>query len=168
VHLMQRAMLGFHADDVGDWVAELSCLHNQHIRHEPPFREAPWITDPVERESRIGQLLDCPLCDRAELPDGLDVARSSPTWTEVTMPPALGRAHRIAPGVWGVLHVEGGGLRLVLASDPPRSVELQQGAAQPIPPEMDHRVEPMASVRFHLDFLTAHPAGGPPTTEDDR
>ena len=42
---MHRAMTGFRRDDDGDWVAELSCLHNQHIRHEPPFWEAAWVED---------------------------------------------------------------------------------------------------------------------------
>ena len=26
---------GFHQDADGDWVAELSCLHDQRVRHEP-------------------------------------------------------------------------------------------------------------------------------------
>ena len=40
---MLRSIVGFRLDDVGDWVAELSCLHNQHVRHRPPFWERPWV-----------------------------------------------------------------------------------------------------------------------------
>ena len=46
---MHRAMTGFRRDDDGDWVAELSCLHSQHIRHQPPFWEAAWIEDDEAR-----------------------------------------------------------------------------------------------------------------------
>lgn len=27
---IRRSIVGFHQDPVGDWVAELSCLHDQH------------------------------------------------------------------------------------------------------------------------------------------
>ena len=50
-------------DDVGDWAAELDCGHRQHIRHQPPFRLAPWVEVDDERAGRIGGPLDCPLCD---------------------------------------------------------------------------------------------------------
>jgi hypothetical protein len=32
-----RPIVGFHQDEHQDWVAELSCGHNQHVRHRPPF-----------------------------------------------------------------------------------------------------------------------------------
>jgi hypothetical protein len=66
---VQRSIVGFHQDEDGDWVAELSCLHNQHVRHRPPFQERPWVLDEAERSARIGAALDCPLCDRGEPPD---------------------------------------------------------------------------------------------------
>ena len=40
---MIRTIDGFHLDDAGDWVAELSCLHGQHVRHRPPFRDRAWV-----------------------------------------------------------------------------------------------------------------------------
>jgi hypothetical protein len=60
---VQRAIVAFHQDDAGEWVAHLSCLHRQHVRHQPPFRVAPWVLDDAERAARIGAPLDCPLCD---------------------------------------------------------------------------------------------------------
>jgi len=56
-------MVGFHLDDHGDWVAELACGHRQHVRHRPPFQERPWVITEPGRRGRIGQPLDCPLCD---------------------------------------------------------------------------------------------------------
>jgi hypothetical protein len=55
---------GFHQDDQGDWVAELACGHQQHVRHRPPWILHPWVTTPEGRQARIGQALVCPFCDR--------------------------------------------------------------------------------------------------------
>ncbi|MDP1858992.1 MAG: DUF3565 domain-containing protein [Gemmatimonadaceae bacterium] len=53
-------------DDEGQWVAELSCGHTQHVRHEPPWQVREWTQRAEGRSSRIGTLLDCPLCDAPE------------------------------------------------------------------------------------------------------
>jgi hypothetical protein len=60
---MERAIVGFHQDDQGDWVAELACGHNQHVRHRPPWTSRPWVTTAEGRQARLGQTLDCKLCD---------------------------------------------------------------------------------------------------------
>jgi hypothetical protein len=31
-----RKIVGFHLDERKDWVAELECGHQQHVRHNPP------------------------------------------------------------------------------------------------------------------------------------
>ena len=151
---MHRTMTGFRRDDDGEWVAELSCLHAQHIRHRPPFSEAAWIEDDEERRRRVGQPLDCPLCDRTELPEGLRAARTTSTWDAATMPAALGRDHRVAAGTWGLLEVEAGEVRFVAATDPITSVLVTPERPQPIPPELDHRVTPGEGARFRVTFLT--------------
>jgi tellurite methyltransferase len=95
---VNRAIVAFRQDDAGEWVADLSCLHAQHVRHRPPFRLAPWVLDDRQRAARVGTPLDCPLCDRGELPDGLRVVRTTETWDGETMPTALGRAQRVGAG----------------------------------------------------------------------
>ena len=65
---MRRTIEGFRRDGAGEWVAKLSCLHGQHVRHGPPFQERPWVVSEAGRAERIGAELDCPLCDRAQLP----------------------------------------------------------------------------------------------------
>jgi hypothetical protein len=60
---VQRAIVGFHGDEEGEWVAELACGHQQHVRHRPPFFPQPWVLEPEEREERVGTPLDCRLCD---------------------------------------------------------------------------------------------------------
>jgi tellurite methyltransferase len=150
---VNRAIVAFREDDAGAWVADLSCLHAQHVRHQPPFRLAPWVLDDAERAARVGSPLDCPLCDRAELPDGLHVARTTEVWDEHTMPAALRRAHRVATGVWGRLRVERGRLRFRAETRPPLDVVVTPDAAQAIPPEVEHHVEPLGEVRFSIEFL---------------
>ncbi|MDQ3895788.1 MAG: DUF3565 domain-containing protein [Actinomycetota bacterium] len=150
---MERTIVAFSRDDAGDWVAHLSCLHGQHIRHNPPFRLAPWVLDAAQRAARVGAVLDCPLCDRAELPDGLEVVRSTPLWDETSLPAALRRAHRVAPGVWGRLQVRAGRVRFRADTRPPLDVTVEAGASQPIPPETDHDVEPLGHARFLVEFL---------------
>jgi hypothetical protein len=34
---MERPVTGFHQDAEGQWLAELGCGHNQHVRHDPPW-----------------------------------------------------------------------------------------------------------------------------------
>jgi hypothetical protein len=60
---MKRKVTGFHQDDVGDWVADLECMHTQHVRHRPPFQLRPWVTTHEGRQSRIGIELECKTCD---------------------------------------------------------------------------------------------------------
>ena len=150
---MERTILGFHQDDAGDWVAELSCFHRQHIRHRPPFLVAPWILDDAERADRVASMLDCSLCDRAELPDHLQVIRATDGWDEHTMPAGLRRRHRVAAGTWGRLQVQEGELQFRLSTQPALEVIVRPGRPQPIPPEVEHEVEPLGKVRFFVEFL---------------
>ena len=152
--MTHRPITGFHQDEVGDWVAELGCGHNQHVRHRPPFQPRDWVLDVPGRRGRMGQPLDCPLCDRAEMPDAVRLARTTATWDEHTVPAGLRRAHRVAPGTWGRVVVESGRLRFRASTDPPIDRELAAGQTQAIPPEIRHEVEPVGAVRFFVQFLT--------------
>jgi tellurite methyltransferase len=148
-----RRIVGFAVDDVGDWVALLECHHRQHVRHRPPFRPAPWVEDRAERDRRIGTTLNCPLCDRCEVPNGLIVVRTSETWDERTMPEALRRDHRVASGTWGCLRVQDGSLRFVARTDPVTEVIVDSDRPQGIPPDIEHHIEPQGPTRFAIDFL---------------
>ena len=107
---MQRTIVGFHQDAHGDWVAELSCLHNQHVRHQPPFQERPWVPDEAQRAAQVGAELNCPLCDRAELPEGLQLARTAGPMDSdppVRVRAEAGRRQPIPPGVLHALTLDG-------------------------------------------------------------
>lgn len=60
---MQRFIVSHHKDEEDHWVAELSCGHIQHVRHNPPLVSRPWVLSTVGRDSMLGYELDCKICD---------------------------------------------------------------------------------------------------------
>jgi hypothetical protein len=57
-----RRIVGYHQDDAGDWVAKLECGHQQHVRHDPPWQNRPWVITEAGRVGRIGTTLSCVEC----------------------------------------------------------------------------------------------------------
>jgi hypothetical protein len=55
-------IVGFHQDDAGHWVAELSCGHQQHMRHDPPWQNRPWVLTLEGRHGLIGTEIPCNQC----------------------------------------------------------------------------------------------------------
>src|SRR5665213_2262632 len=167
---MERRITGFHCDDEGDWVAEVACGHGQHVRHRPPFQLRAWVLEEEGRRARLGTILDCPLCDRCELPEGMQVVGSSPVWDECSMPSALRRSHRVARGTWGRLTVHEGRLHFTAQAEPPVDVVLETHATQAIPPELAHDIEPVGAARFSIEWLVPRTNGGsnPRTCERDQ
>jgi tellurite resistance-related uncharacterized protein len=145
-----RSIVGFHLDEEGDWVAELDCYHNQHVRHRPPFQDRAWVMDDASRQARIGEPLECPLCDRAELPDGLVQQRQLGPWEEGGVPDALQRSHRTPDGMWGLLCILDG--HLGFQFDEGEVIRLPAGARQAIPPGRTHRVILDGPVRLELQL----------------
>ena len=63
---MKRAIVGYHQDDEGHWVADLECGHTQHVRHDPPWQVRSWVATESGRASFLGTILECVRCDRNE------------------------------------------------------------------------------------------------------
>ena len=62
MQLPQRAIVGFHQDDEGHWVAELECGHSQHMRHDPPWQDRAWVLTAEGRARFIGARIECRQC----------------------------------------------------------------------------------------------------------
>lgn len=83
------------------------------------------------------------------------------------------RSHRIATGTWGRIVVTHGQLHFNAATDPPLHTVVDAGGTQPIPPDVDHHVQPVSPVRFTIEFLafdrttTVHPTLGQPDPDPD-
>lgn len=92
------------------------------------------------------------------LPDDLAPYRRTGDFTEATVPSALLGDHATKEGVWGLIHVEAGRLRYRV-TDPRRpaseTVLIAGGAPGIIEPTILHHVEPLGTVRFHVEFHRA-------------
>ena len=149
---MIRTIEGFHQDEVGDWVADLDCLHGQHVRHKPPLWPRPWVETEAGRAEHVGTTLDCPLCDRFELPDGLQLARTAGPFDEDTLPAGLRRTHLVADRTWGLLRVLIGSITFEAEGE---GRPMRAGDEQPIPPGVPHQLRLEGPVRLEVDFLVA-------------
>ena len=90
--------------------------------------------------------------DDDDLPAGLSLQRTTPTFDEDSTPPGLRAAHAIAAGVWGRLVVEAGALGFVFDDTPDDVRTLAVGSHQVIPPERVHHVVIDGPVRFAVEF----------------
>lgn len=66
---MQQPISGYHKDEENHWVAELACGHNQHVRHDPPWQNRPWVETTAGRQEMLGFRLNCIKCDEGAAPD---------------------------------------------------------------------------------------------------
>ena len=60
---MQQAIVGFHLDKENHWVADLACGHTQHVRHDPPWQNRPWVLTKQGRREKLGAMLECKKCE---------------------------------------------------------------------------------------------------------
>jgi tellurite methyltransferase len=149
---LHRSIIGFHQDFEQHWVAELDCGHCQHTRHEPPFFPHPWVTTELGRSEHLGQLLNCVLCDRQEIPAGYAPYRRTPLFTNDSIPQGLRSRHTTKKGVWGKIHVESGSLRYRIHDPYHTEISLNRDRPGIVLPEVEHEVEPIGNVEFFVEF----------------
>lgn len=160
---MNRPIIGFYRDEESHWVARLSCGHSQHTRHIPPFSQRPWVLTERGRDSRIGEALDCLLCDRGEMPEEHEAYQRTKSFSEKTVPAALTANHTTKAGVWGLIHVEAGELEYSiedarLPSDCQRIERLRPGDRGVVIAEVEHHVTPIGVVVFYVEFWRSRDA----------
>ncbi len=85
--------------------------------------------------------------------------RSTPVFDEVTLPAALRREHRTKKGVWGVIRVLEGRLKLIYTETGEQQV---LGPEQPglVLPDQPHFVEVDGPMRMQVDFYNQRPVAG--------
>jgi len=88
----------------------------------------------------------------AALPPGCEATRSTPVFTEATVPPALLRSHHTASGTWGLIRVLEG--RLLYRVLDPLSERILDPLCAPglFEPGVPHEVAPLGPVRFQIEF----------------
>lgn len=82
--------------------------------------------------------------------------RSTPVFDERTLPAALRSRHNTKAGVWGIIRVFEGRLKLTYL-DPPSEIVVEQGGSGLLRPQQDHFVEPLGPIRMRVDFYDAPP-----------
>jgi hypothetical protein len=65
--ILKQKIVGFHQDAFSDWVADLACGHTQHVRHNPPWVNHPWVVTIEGRQQWLGAILQCKKCDAENL-----------------------------------------------------------------------------------------------------
>ena len=64
---MQQAIIDFALDDENHWYAILVCGHTQHVRHDPPWQNRPWVLTEQGRKAKLGVMLECKKCEAHSL-----------------------------------------------------------------------------------------------------
>ncbi len=82
--------------------------------------------------------------------------RSTPIFDERTLPAALRREHRTKPGVWGVVRVLEGEVKLSFI-DPPNALTISPGSPGLLLPHQPHFVEPVGTMRMQVEFYDQPP-----------
>jgi tellurite methyltransferase len=156
---MDRTITGYGVDAQGDWYATLDCGHLQHVRHNPPFIERPWVITKEGRAAHLGQRLNCVRCERFEWPEQVVAYKRTPEFTEETVPAGLRKDHSTKKGVWARIVILEGTLRYrVDAWD--KTFELDPAHSGTVVPEVLHHVTPIGKVRFYVEFHRAAEESG--------
>jgi tellurite resistance-related uncharacterized protein len=82
--------------------------------------------------------------------------RSTPVFDETTLPAALRARHNTKAGVWGMVCVLEGRVKLTYL-DPPAERILETGMTGLLLPQQDHFVEPLGPMKMRVDFYDSPP-----------
>ena len=82
--------------------------------------------------------------------------RSTPIFDEESLPAGLRSRHNTKAGVWGVIRVIEGRLRLRYL-EPVSEMVLEAGRPGLVLPEQPHEVEPLGAMRMQVDFYDQPP-----------
>jgi tellurite resistance-related uncharacterized protein len=105
------------------------------------------------RAGRLGQTLECVLCERREMPSGYAPYKRTPTFRRETIPPGLLRRHDTKAGIWAVLHVVAGDVEYF---EPTGSGEtrvlVRAGETVTVAPEREHHVAMGEGSSFFIEL----------------
>lgn len=92
----------------------------------------------------------------SEVNDRPEPYRSTPVFDQDSLPAALRGRHNTKAGVWGVVRVLEGQVRLTYL-DPPSEHVLDRATPGLLLPEQPHFVEPLGPMRMQVDFYDRPP-----------
>ncbi|MCY4345108.1 MAG: DUF1971 domain-containing protein [Gammaproteobacteria bacterium] len=86
------------------------------------------------------------------LPKGASEYARTREFSESSIPANLRRRHRTRPGTWGRIVVLEGRLRYRILESALEAIELSPNRPGIVEPQVEHEVEPIGKVRFHVEF----------------
>ena len=86
------------------------------------------------------------------LPDDVAHYKTTPEFTEASVPQGLLRNHTTAAGVWGRIVVREGSLRYVIEGADQEAHLLVPGSPGIVEPQVPHHIVVEAPVRFCVEF----------------
>lgn len=84
------------------------------------------------------------------LPDHVQYYKSTPTFTEKTVPESLLKDHNTKQGVWGLICMEQGKMEYVIEGKETYILTPDQKGV--VEPEIKHYVKPLGDVVFRVEF----------------
>jgi hypothetical protein len=63
--MVARRIVRVDVESEGTCVVELECGHRRHVRDRPPLERHPWVRTEAGRAARIGERIECGLCEGA-------------------------------------------------------------------------------------------------------
>ena len=88
----------------------------------------------------------------ADLPDQVELVRTTDVFDNDSVPAGLLRAHRVAEGVWGRLVVHTGRVSFVFEDQAEHPIGVGPGEHVVIPPSRPHHLELGESATFAVEF----------------
>lgn len=149
----QSTIVAFEQDEEGAWVARLACGHGRHVRHEPPFRVAPWVTTAAGRAERLGMPMPCRFCRMPPIPDDARVYKTTASFDAQSVPAGLLSSHALKEQTWARIVVEAGRVAYTLEDEGDLTLILRPGVPGTVAPERPHHVALQPGARFHVEFL---------------
>jgi len=87
-----------------------------------------------------------------DLPDKVTALRSTPVFTEETIPAGLLKDHATKEGTWGVIQIESGQLKYTIGEDEVHILTPDKFGT--IEPTVKHHVRAIGEVVFKVEFYT--------------
>jgi len=87
-----------------------------------------------------------------QLPSHVTRYKSTPEFTEHTVPKGLLKDHKTKQGVWGLILVHKGQIEYKITEPEEQSVYLSSDLAGVVEPAIAPYIKPLAEVRFHVEF----------------
>jgi len=87
-----------------------------------------------------------------ELPSNISPYKTTPDFTEESVPQGLLNDHNTKEGVWGKIVVLEGALEYTIQEPLLETIELTPDKFGVVEPTIKHHIKPLGSVKFYVEF----------------